>query len=55
MSEEPKDSADHLVAAARTASREGLTKEQFLNAAAVFWDSWQKVNEHMAGSAAESR
>lgn len=44
MSEEDQDHADHLVAAARIASREGLTREQFMSCAAVFWDSWHAIS-----------
>ena len=48
MTDEPKDSADHLVAAAREGSREGMTKEQFILSASVFWDSWNAVKEFMS-------
>ena len=44
---EDMDCADLLVAAARMASRTGLTKEQFINSASVFWDSWHAVNVAM--------
>lgn len=43
--DEKMDMADHLVAAARCAAREGVTKDQFKNAALVFWDSWVKAQE----------
>lgn len=42
---EEKDFADHLVAAARLAMREGMTKEQFQNNAEVFWDSWARFDD----------
>ena len=48
MTDEPKDSADLLVAAARAASREGLTRDQFLHAAGCFWDSWHQAKAFMS-------
>lgn len=42
---EDMDMADHLVAASKLAVREGMTKEQYLNAASVFWDSWVSAQE----------
>ncbi|WP_180287605.1 hypothetical protein [Puniceibacterium antarcticum] len=54
MDDEPKDVADHLIAAARAGSSEGMTKEQFANAASVFWDSWHKAREFMATPVGQS-
>ena len=47
MTDEPKDSADLLVAAARTASREGMIRDQFIHAAKCFWDSWHEARAFM--------
>lgn len=49
MSEDQKDSADHLVAAARAGSGEGMTREQFVFAAATFWDSWHSARSAIVG------
>ena len=51
MGEEQKDAADHLVAAARAGSGEGMTRDQFVAAAGIFWDSWHRAREFMAAPA----
>lgn len=43
MSED--DYADHLVLAAKMASRDGMSKEQYISAASIFWDSWHAIND----------
>ena len=48
MLDEENDSAAHLVAAARAGSGEGMTREQFVSAAGIFWDSWHKAREFMS-------
>lgn len=42
---EEKDAHDHLVSAAGKAIAQGMTKEQFLKAAAQLWD----IRAEMAG------
>jgi hypothetical protein len=41
---EKMDMADHLVEAAKLADRAGLTKQEFINNAETFFDSWVKVS-----------
>ncbi|WP_406736946.1 hypothetical protein [Thioclava sp. GXIMD4215] len=48
MENEDKDMAAYLVAAARAGSSEGSTREQFIYAAGIFWDSWHKAREFMS-------
>ncbi|RAP40728.1 hypothetical protein BYZ73_13210 [Rhodovulum viride] len=48
MDGEEHDSADFLVTAARKASGEGMTREQFIAAAGFFWDSWHKGRDFMS-------
>lgn len=52
--EEKMDMADHLIAAAKLASREGLTKEKYQHAASIFWDSWHDVQEFMKEKESEN-
>ncbi|MCV2870616.1 hypothetical protein OEW28_18545 [Defluviimonas sp. WL0002] len=55
MAEEQKDAADHLLAAARAGSGEGMTREQFVAAAGIFWDSWHQARKFMSAPAGKSR
>lgn len=47
MDPEDMDMADHLIAATRLANRGGLTKDQYINAASTFWDTWHQIRKVM--------
>lgn len=48
MNDEGQDAADHLIDAVRMGAREGMTKEHFVKAAGVFWDTWHEAQEIMS-------
>ena len=48
VTDEEMDQDDHILRAVRKASEKGFTKEQFLHAAGVFWDSWHLAKEFMS-------
>lgn len=52
--DEEKDMADHIIAAVKCAVKDGRSKEQFQNAASVFWDSWHKAQEFMTTTVEET-
>lgn len=46
--EDDDDYAMALVVAARKAQAEGLTREQFVHGAGVFWDAGVRMKEYLA-------
>lgn len=54
MADETEYAADHLVAAARAGSGEGMSRDQFIAAAGIFWDSWHQAREFMSAPGCKS-